>query len=534
LDISSAGGQRVIFSTGEVHGLVPAQHRDADKTTGRVDFHAGTIAIDNGTQVRARIIAGVIYFVVLLVWCGIGFTLFYRQVLVSVLQRQLFTAGTVVMYFVLQAMLFGAWYADSKASGQRAATSRAFGGITAIGLMWILYPVPKHFGPAILVGSSYAQAVSYHMLFATMELLIMTAHFAAMSVQYLDSSSDAVSVSSRYANKPLFGFLAWLLMLFQIIFAMTFARVAEVLRVSRGTHAVDCDHRVRRASQRHRRASRFGHPAGHVHRRPCAPSRVVVPHQRDRCRRHRSRRRGRDPRASAAGAEHHLSPSRHSSACSPSGMTLVPHPFSIAWYDPKTRIAEVFVKANQQGSFTRQLLEKALAGKLVGVPATATGFHGELQVPLSRVERVLLVAGGIGITPLLSILCAASLQGAAPRCAEFRLVWVVRTHDVVRVMTPHLAWARSVLQQRLVMQIYVTRGAEELSSSAAPTPTELGPESFLEGRPAAADVVANSFKDFSGPVGVYTCGPEGLMDDVAAGVARRGKATFLHTETFAL
>jgi hypothetical protein len=46
--------------------------------------------------------------------------------------------------------------------------------------------------------------------------------------------------------------------------------------------------------------------------------------------------------------------------------------------------------------------------------------------------------------------------------------------------------------------------------------------------------VAYSFDYFSGPVGVYTCGPEGLMDDVAAGVARRGKATFLHTETFAL
>jgi predicted ferric reductase len=524
---ASKGGQRVILATGDLRGIGPAQHADEDKTMGRVDFYAGTVNI--GVQIRARVIGGVIYFLVLIAWCSIGFALFYRQALVSVLQRQLFTAGTVAMYFVLQAIFFGVWYADVVAGGQSAPASRAFGGITSISLMWILYPVPKHFGPAVLIGSTYAQAVSYHMLFAIMALVIMTMHYSAMSIAYMDNNSDAVSVSSRYAHKPLYGFLAWLLMLFTIGFAL-FARrrmyavfrvvhmvwlaivvfaalhnvtVLITLCIPLAMYAVDL---VLRVVSWHRISGKVVAATGHIGAGVIAVQVQLGP-------------------ASPA-------PTPTQFGLFTFGATLVPHPFSIAWYDPKTRIAEVFVKANGAGTFTRQILENALANKLVGVSATATGFHGELQVPLSRVERVLLVAGGIGITPLLSILCAAALQDAAPQCAEFRLIWVARTADVVKVMETHLAQARSVLQKRLVLQIYVTQPAQQASSGA--THTELGPEIFHEGRPATADLVANSFEDFCGPVGVYTCGPEALMDEVSAGVARRRMATFLHSETFTL
>ncbi len=71
---------------------------------------------------------------------------------------------------------------------------------------------------------------------------------------------------------------------------------------------------------------------------------------------------------------------------------------------------ELTVKAHQEGLVSRFLYRHAVAGMVVGLSQA----DGEFTLPRPRPERVLLISGGSGITPVLSMLrtlCAEGYRG---------------------------------------------------------------------------------------------------------------------------
>jgi len=111
------------------------------------------------------------------------------------------------------------------------------------------------------------------------------------------------------------------------------------------------------------------------------------------------------------------------------------------------------------------------------------GWPRNLFALAERADRHLLVAGGIGVTPLLSMAYALHARGA-----DFRLVYFARTRDDVAF--GDLLQNRAEFHDRVQIHIGVPRtGHKRVLASLA------------------ADLTAESH--------VYTCGPVGFMDQVA-------------------
>ena len=160
---------------------------------------------------------------------------------------------------------------------------------------------------------------------------------------------------------------------------------------------------------------------------------------------------------------------------------------------------------------------------------------------------VVLFAGGIGITPVISAYESAVLRGAD----DVTLVWCVRDAvlldlPVVRDVLKHTATAsRGVVDVR----VHVTRGGLD---AVPPELLELSHVSVVEGRPALGEIVegvvrrrtrgAEASGDARGDVNAalrlaegaafgFACGPARLQTELATLCKRHGFSR-IHTETF--
>lgn len=118
--------------------------------------------------------------------------------------------------------------------------------------------------------------------------------------------------------------------------------------------------------------------------------------------------------------------------------------YSMANAADGSRRIELGVKAHPDGVVSQHLLANAEAGQVVGLTPAAGGFH----LPDARPDHVLLVSGGSGITPVLSMLrtlCAEGHEGrvtflhyaTSPDAMLFRdeVAALADTHAGVRVVT---------------------------------------------------------------------------------------------------
>lgn len=108
------------------------------------------------------------------------------------------------------------------------------------------------------------------------------------------------------------------------------------------------------------------------------------------------------------------------------------HPFTIA-SAPSVSPATFHIKSMGDDTFTGRLLEYAAKCDLSGSPSQTIRVDGPYgrQPYCTEYHNVLLVAGGIGITPMhaqLAEIHARASNGTLEQCAlkRIRLVWVVR------------------------------------------------------------------------------------------------------------
>jgi predicted ferric reductase len=174
------------------------------------------------------------------------------------------------------------------------------------------------------------------------------------------------------------------------------------------------------------------------------------------------------------------------------------HPFSLS-ASPDGRSLRITVKA--LGDFSRRLGEIK-----PGTRVLAEGPFGVFTADTQRQPKVLLVAGGIGITPIRALM--ENLEGGS--VVVYR---VLRDDDIVfRRELDAIADARGVALHYVVGDHRTDEGRNHLS------PSHL--------RELVPDIVERD---------VYVCGPPALTDALEANVRAAGvPKRFIHAERFAL
>lgn len=162
---------------------------------------------------------------------------------------------------------------------------------------------------------------------------------------------------------------------------------------------------------------------------------------------------------------------------------------------------ELTVTAHDDGFISKHLREQVAVGDVLGLGEAAGDFH--LSDP--RPERTVLVSGGSGITPVISMLRTLIAEGHQK---PVTLVHYARTADDV----PYLAelTALAAAHHNIDVQVHYTR-------------TDDGGHF----RPAHLDGLV----DADGAQ-VYLCGPSALMTAVRDDLADRGLPDRLHSEAF--
>lgn len=170
-------------------------------------------------------------------------------------------------------------------------------------------------------------------------------------------------------------------------------------------------------------------------------------------------------------------------------------------------VIELTCKVGPDSVVSRYLRDRALPGQVV----TLSPAQGEFALPQNRPERVLLISGGSGITPVMSMLrtlCDENYRG--------RISFLHYCNDAAS-------------------QLY----ADELSAIAAAHPNvdlircyaQPHQHGELEGL-FSAEQLAAAVPDFA-DAETFLCGPPGLMQGVEDVYARAGLESRLHLERFA-
>lgn len=219
------------------------------------------------------------------------------------------------------------------------------------------------------------------------------------------------------------------------------------------------------------------------------------------------------------------------------------HPFSIS-SSPHEKSVTMHTKAI--GGWTHRLME--LAKKESKVNILIEGPYGKLAVDVNdtnRYKMVVLIAGGIGVTPLMSIANDLLQQVKDGRdMTKIRFVWTIRSPDILQTMKDkgdlEDTSSVSVFDDRqsidaLQLDVYVS-GSKSKGASVGNIVTNVGrpdiDQIFKETKEAAA-------KEGEGAVAVLVCGPMGMIDE-CRDASRRwsdacGGVKFdFHEETFLL
>jgi predicted ferric reductase len=106
------------------------------------------------------------------------------------------------------------------------------------------------------------------------------------------------------------------------------------------------------------------------------------------------------------------------------------HPFTIAHYDAAASTVSFHIKALHNPScFTRKLYDH-IQSSSKPLKVAVFGPYGSLSLDLKRYDRVYLFAGGIGITPMMSII-EAMAQRRLNRVKNIHLIWSIRDTKIL-------------------------------------------------------------------------------------------------------
>lgn len=166
------------------------------------------------------------------------------------------------------------------------------------------------------------------------------------------------------------------------------------------------------------------------------------------------------------------------------------------------------IKAHPEGLVSRHLLANAAPGMVVGLTPAAGDFH----LPDDRPERVLLVSGGSGITPVMSMLRTL--------CAEGHTGPVTFLHYATR--------PEAMLFRDEVMALAEAHTTVTVVTAFNEAPDAGDLTGFLDEH--HLDAADPRWRDAD----TYVCGPAPLMDSVRALYDDAGAAERFHQEAFTL
>jgi len=201
------------------------------------------------------------------------------------------------------------------------------------------------------------------------------------------------------------------------------------------------------------------------------------------------------------------------------------HPFSVA-SSPDDEEIEINIRA--LGNWTNKVAEKAKSNSWMWI--RIDGPYGNLNLNYRRYSQLLLVAGGIGITPILGLLrqiyCRKSPLSS--RVVNVTVVWTVPTQR-------EAAWFSSELDiilgnaatstQKLDLRIHITRNENE--------PKDAAPCIFY-GRPDM-ETIFGTISERKTPCLVFVCGPKKMVNstwDITNTELLKGHFFHFHHETF--
>ena len=218
------------------------------------------------------------------------------------------------------------------------------------------------------------------------------------------------------------------------------------------------------------------------------------------------------------------------------------HPYSISSaHAPGDKTYTLHIKDMAPGSWSEAVVKAAAQGaEAFKGGCRVGGPSGRFSIEPTHFERIVLVAGGIGFTPLVSLLAdivrdaSGGGKGAPRRYAGVKhvtVLWAVQTAPCLTWFADELDAARAASDVAVDLQLFVTRAAKEDAE---------GQGGFKAGRPdVAATLAGAAAQPGAGPVGVYACGPAQMLDDTREAVAAANAAAadaskrfLLHTEVF--
>ena len=169
---------------------------------------------------------------------------------------------------------------------------------------------------------------------------------------------------------------------------------------------------------------------------------------------------------------------------------------------------QLTIKAHENGRVSQHLYAHAAPGLVVAL----TPAGGEFVLPAPRPERVLLVSGGSGITPVLAMLRTLLDEDWA---GEAVFLHYARSEQDV----PHRAELRAIAERHRNVRVVF---AYTRDSTGADLTGHFEPAHLADVAPWHADAPA------------FVCGPPALMAAVREHYAAKGIPELLHTEQFTL
>lgn len=163
---------------------------------------------------------------------------------------------------------------------------------------------------------------------------------------------------------------------------------------------------------------------------------------------------------------------------------------------------ELTVKAHESGLVSRWLHANARPGLVVGLSQA----EGEFTLPAERPEKILLISGGSGITPVLSMLRTLSDE-------NYQGTVTFLHYAYTEADVPCLEQLRDLASDKLVLA-YTDASDGDLEGFFDETHLRKAAPWFAEAQ-------------------TYLCGPPGLMKGVRDVFADLGVSDRLHTEDFA-
>lgn len=331
---------------------------------------------------------------------------------------------TVALLIGMVALVTVLAYQDFCDGGEEQPQYRAFGESTAFLFSVLLIPTSKQVGLGRLIGSSYERLIWLHPIIAFLLVITMTTHMGGM-FQMFDNKSELFDDTGN-----IFGFICWLVTIIFLFIPSVFVR-QKSYKFFRFTHAmfivvlifgalhydplwlmmipgfvlwvVDVGIRCWHAKYAYYIIRSFHDQLSGV-----VELDVRVPWTE----------------APPAGS--------YSFVLAPS-VDLLMHPFSVALYEPHPEgggKASFFVKVNLPGSWTARLGEVVDKNNGNPIALKLLGFHGSLQIPLSACKHAVLVAGGIGVTAIMSILQSIAHGRDNSAVERVTLIWVVRNWEL--------------------------------------------------------------------------------------------------------